>query len=77
MFCKYCGAEIADDSIFCQKCGQKVSEDTPSEDTPSDNSPKEQTPANGQQQGGFVSFLALVAGIVCAIMGAMALLQGC
>ena len=24
MYCKYCGTEITDDSIFCTKCGQKV-----------------------------------------------------
>lgn len=28
MYCKYCGHEIADDSIFCAKCGQKVQHDT-------------------------------------------------
>lgn len=26
MFCKYCGAEIADDSVFCSKCGKNISE---------------------------------------------------
>ena len=26
MFCKNCGQEIQDDSVFCQKCGCKVSE---------------------------------------------------
>ena len=29
MFCKYCGTEIADDSIFCTRCGKKVLEDIP------------------------------------------------
>ena len=29
MFCKYCGTEIADDSIFCTRCGKKVLEDAP------------------------------------------------
>ncbi len=24
MFCKYCGAHIADDSIFCAKCGKRL-----------------------------------------------------
>lgn len=24
MFCKYCGSEIADDALFCQKCGKKL-----------------------------------------------------
>jgi hypothetical protein len=24
MFCKYCGSHIADDSIFCSKCGKKL-----------------------------------------------------
>lgn len=26
MFCKYCGAEIDDNSIYCSKCGQKLDE---------------------------------------------------
>lgn len=24
MFCKYCGAEIDDNSLFCLKCGKKL-----------------------------------------------------
>ena len=27
MFCKYCGTEIANDSVFCVKCGKKIKED--------------------------------------------------
>lgn len=27
MYCKYCGHEIADDSVFCAKCGKKVQHD--------------------------------------------------
>lgn len=26
MFCKYCGKEIADDSVFCQYCGKQLEE---------------------------------------------------
>ena len=28
MYCKYCGHEIADNSVFCAKCGRKVQHDT-------------------------------------------------
>ena len=24
MFCRYCGQELPDDSVFCSKCGKKV-----------------------------------------------------
>src|SRR4030095_12226944 len=24
MFCRYCGAHIADDSVFCAKCGKRL-----------------------------------------------------
>ena len=24
MYCKYCGKQIADDSRFCQHCGEKI-----------------------------------------------------
>lgn len=27
MFCKYCGTEIADDSVFCAKCGKRIQDD--------------------------------------------------
>ena len=30
MYCKYCGKEIADDSIFCRYCGGKQEESVPS-----------------------------------------------
>ena len=26
MFCKYCGSQLDDDSIFCNKCGKKIAE---------------------------------------------------
>ena len=29
MYCKHCGNQIADDSVFCQKCGKLVVEVTP------------------------------------------------
>ena len=29
MYCKHCGAEIADDAIFCSQCGTKQIEDKP------------------------------------------------
>lgn len=25
MFCKYCGHQIPDDSVFCEKCGKSFS----------------------------------------------------
>ena len=33
MFCRYCGDIIPDDSIFCQKCGKKISTTAPIADT--------------------------------------------
>ena len=27
MFCRYCGAHIADDSVFCAKCGKRLGSD--------------------------------------------------
>ena len=28
MFCKYCGAEIEENSTYCPRCGKKLEEDT-------------------------------------------------
>ena len=28
MYCKYCGKEISDDSVFCQFCGKKMNDGT-------------------------------------------------
>lgn len=33
MYCKQCGTEIADDSIYCSKCGQKQSQKIENQDT--------------------------------------------
>lgn len=27
MYCKYCGAKIADNSVYCPNCGKKVQPD--------------------------------------------------
>ena len=32
MYCKYCGSQIADDSVFCSRCGKLVVEATKSHD---------------------------------------------
>lgn len=41
MFCKYCGSEIADDSVFCSKCGRNLAEKGPAEKTPAGKEPAE------------------------------------
>lgn len=28
MYCKNCGKEISDDSVFCQFCGKKLNDET-------------------------------------------------
>ena len=35
MFCKNCGAEIADDAKFCRNCGMEVKTETPAQEEPS------------------------------------------
>lgn len=32
-FCKKCGAQLAEDSVFCGKCGCKQTEPAPAEST--------------------------------------------
>ncbi|MEE8402545.1 MAG: zinc-ribbon domain-containing protein, partial [Candidatus Hydrothermarchaeaceae archaeon] len=43
MFCKHCGNEMPDESIFCSKCGKGVSE-KPKETTPVKEKPVVETP---------------------------------
>lgn len=33
MYCKHCGKQIADDSTFCQYCGGKVMNGSPTQDS--------------------------------------------
>lgn len=80
MQCNRCGAEIDDDSIFCPKCGQRLS-DAPAEGGPSAPLADQQPPAPSQQlqppvqqpsyrpsAQGSTDGMA-VAGLICGISG--------
>ncbi|MCH5282509.1 MAG: zinc-ribbon domain-containing protein [Treponema sp.] len=41
MFCKYCGNEITDDSVFCAKCGKKVKDENTNSDSIGENTANE------------------------------------
>lgn len=76
MYCKKCGAEIADDSIYCSQCGIRVTDEIPSE---TNNEPKEKKPAvTTTEKGGcsdgclitsLVFFLTLIALVVAFGIG--------
>ena len=71
MYCKKCGAEIADDSDYCSKCGAKLKE----EPVPAPVKPAVETPGStlilvlGILSVALnVVFSASVGGIVCGIL---------
>ena len=51
MFCKYCGKQLADGTLFCPSCGNRLD---PPQETPSQNpyTPPQQ-PASSQPQSGY------------------------
>lgn len=40
MFCRYCGAEVPDDDVFCQSCGRKLVRDVASRQAAEDRLPE-------------------------------------
>ena len=58
MYCKYCGKEISDDSVFCQFCGKKLNDGTIS----SINHEKEEPQKNKSQAWIFVLLLIVIGG---------------
>ncbi|MBR4864192.1 MAG: peptidylprolyl isomerase [Oscillospiraceae bacterium] len=44
MICKYCNAQIEDDSKFCPICGMALAEEAPVEETPVEETPVEEAP---------------------------------
>lgn len=58
MYCKYCGKEIANDSVFCQFCGKKLNDGTIS----SINHEKEEPQKKKSQAWIFVLLLIVIGG---------------
>ena len=84
MFCKNCGAEIADNATFCPKCGGKVDQaSTQGNPIP----PQNNQPYGGYQGGGYQSPVGgankasgkvwlIVGGILLIIVGVVGLANG-
>ena len=58
MYCKYCGKEISDDSVFCQFCGKRLNDGTIS----SINHEKEEPQKKKSQAWIFVLLLIVIGG---------------
>lgn len=63
MYCKYCGAEIADGSTFCPKCGKNIS-------------PVEPCPTNLKKPGSHLVLSIIVTICCCIPFGIVAILYG-
>ncbi len=65
MFCKHCGSQIDDDSVFCPRCG--AVQTAPVQVQPV---PVQQETTNVLAIVGFVlSFFVTIAGLICSIIG--------
>ena len=49
MFCKYCGDEITDDTVFCPKCGNRVKKENTNPDSAGENVANENEAADKQE----------------------------
>ena len=49
MFCKYCGDEITDDTVFCPKCGNRVKKENTNPDSAGENVVNENEAADKQE----------------------------
>lgn len=74
MFWKKCGEEIAEDVVFCPKCGQKQVEESP-ETAKEDGENKELT--TREVVSGGLGIIQLILAIIIVVVGFSALLSTC
>lgn len=72
MYCKHCGSQISDDSVFCQKCGKaQASAKTESEREKSINSNfpniKNQSVETGWNTGAILGIIAAIGGLIPSV----------
>lgn len=74
MFCKKCGVEIAEDVVFCPKCGQKQVEESP-EMAKEEGENKELTTQDAVSGG--LGIIQIIVAIALVVVGFSALLSTC
>lgn len=75
MFCRYCGQQIEDDSIFCNKCGAKLSNGQKPISTPdqyfvlnNDNQQSDYTPPTALSKIRFTKWVSLCIALITFIV---------
>lgn len=75
MYCKKCGEEIAEDVVFCPKCGQKQVEESPK--TAKEVSENNDITTKEAVSGGSLGVIQFIVAIVLIVVGFSALLSTC
>lgn len=73
MFCKKCGVEIAEDVVFCPKCGQKQVENP----NPTPEGPKEEKITTKEAVSGGLGIIQFIVAIIMVVVGLSGLLSTC
>lgn len=69
MYCRYCGAEVDEDSVFCSSCGKQVEEPSGASDTVAQDGEavpevKKSSPAHKRKRKQFLILVAILAVII-------------
>ena len=80
MYCRYCGAEVDEDSVFCASCGKQVEEPSDASDTVAQDGDavpevKKSSPAHKRKRKQFLILVAILAVIIAMALMVFPMVQ--